>query len=220
MTALLPHPFLFRFTIPVRYAARLPRSKDRLLDLPEDFRLPDFATLDGVHPFADVRVAWNADGFGISVRVDGKQHPPDCDAGRPEESDGLSVWIDTRNTQSIHRAGRFCHSFHFLPAGGGPRRDRPVTRQLTIPQAREDAPRARLEAILAGSQRDKAGYLLEVWLPAAALHGFDPEASPRLGFYYALRDAELGEQFLTVGREFPFAHDPSLWTTLELVGGA
>jgi hypothetical protein len=48
------------------------------------------------------------------------------------------------------------------------------------------------------------------------LNGFDPEANPLLGFYYFLRDAELGEQFLTVGHEFPFPHDPSLWSTLEL----
>ncbi len=31
-----------------------------------------------------------------------------------------------------------------------------------------------------------------------------------------MKDAELGEQFLTVGREFPYDHDPSLWSTLEL----
>ena len=62
------------------------------------------------------------------------------------------------------------------------------------------------------------GYLLEAWIGAEALSGFEPESNPRLGFYYCLRDAELGEQFLAVGREFPFAHDPSLWATLELVG--
>lgn len=63
----------------------------------------------------------------------------------------------------------------------------------------------------------KTGYCLESWLPASVLHGYDPEAQPRLGFYFALRDAELGEQFLSVGADFPFAIDPSLWSTLELV---
>jgi hypothetical protein len=33
-----------------------------------------------------------------------------------------------------------------------------------------------------------------------------------------VRDAELGDASLTVGPEFPYAHDPSLWSTLELVG--
>jgi len=34
------------------------------------------------------------------------------------------------------------------------------------------------------------------------LNGFDPEQNPRLGFYYAVRDAELGEQVLSVGSDF------------------
>jgi hypothetical protein len=89
---------------------------------------------------------------------------------------------------------------------------------VPIPQAREQAPQG-ADHVMAKSHLNSAGYLLEVWLPARALHGFDPEASPRLGFYYQLRDSELGEQVQSVGREFPFTHDPSLWTTLELTDG-
>jgi hypothetical protein len=218
-TALLAQRFLFRFSLPVRHVAGLPHSKSGRLDLPEDCRLPDLGGLEGVTPLADVRVAWNEGGLGVSARVEGKRHPPDCDPDQPGESDGLSVWIDTRNTQSIHRAGRFCHWFVFLPAGGGKRGDQPVARQLRIPQARDEAPLADAGKLLVSCERDATGYRLEAWLPGDVLHGFDPEASPRLGFYYCVRDAELGEQFLTVGREFPFTHDPSLWTTLELAPG-
>ncbi|HUG94440.1 MAG TPA: hypothetical protein VML55_26655 [Planctomycetaceae bacterium] len=216
MTDLLPHPFLFRFSIPVRRIAALPRPKPKLLELPDDCRLPDFGVFDAAPPFADVRVAWNEDGFGVSVRVDGKRHPPDCDPERPDESDSLSVWIDTRNTQSIHRASRFCHGFRFFPAGGGRTGNEPAARQMLISQAREDAPQVPADRLHVASQPDSTGYRLEAWLPAEALHGFDPETSPRLGFYYHVRDRELGEQFLTVGPEFPFRHDPSLWSTLEL----
>ena len=60
------------------------------------------------------------------------------------------------------------------------------------------------------------GYRVELWLDAADLHGFDPEANPRLGFYYLVRDRELGEQFLSVEHDFPFAFDPSVWSTIEL----
>ena len=67
------------------------------------------------------------------------------------------------------------------------------------------------------SQERPGGYVLDAWIPADTLVGYDPESNPLLGFYYVVRDAELGEQFLTVGREFPFDHDPSLWATLELV---
>ncbi|GAB4138202.1 MAG: hypothetical protein Tsb009_06160 [Planctomycetaceae bacterium] len=61
------------------------------------------------------------------------------------------------------------------------------------------------------------GYWLEAWLSADILTGYDPGNHPALGFSYLLRDSELGDQFLTVGTEFPVSHDPSLWTSLELI---
>jgi hypothetical protein len=67
------------------------------------------------------------------------------------------------------------------------------------------------------SEHRRGGYLVEVFLPADILNGFDPEQNPRLGFYYAVRDAELGEQVLSVGSDFPYWEDPTLWSVLELV---
>jgi hypothetical protein len=48
------------------------------------------------------------------------------------------------------------------------------------------------------------------------LHGFDPDVNRRLGCFYEVRDAERGSAFVTVGREFPYIEDPSIWPTLEL----
>jgi len=53
-------------------------------------------------------------------------------------------------------------------------------------------------------------------LPAEVLTGFDPAENPRLGFFYWLKDTELGSQSLTASRDFPVAEDPSLWSVLEL----
>lgn len=216
MTQILPHRWLFRFSIPIRHVVDLPREGDELLALPSTCALPDFGALDAAPRFGEVRVAWNAVGLGISVQVAGKRRPPKCRASAPEDSDGLQVWIDTRNTQSIHRASRFCHHFCLLPAGAGGRGDQPAVVQLPIARAREDAPIHTPDDFRSSVGLLSDGYRLDVWLPGSALNGFDVEASPWLGFYYYLRDAELGEQFLTVGPEFPFAHDPSLWATLEL----
>ncbi len=58
---------------------------------------------------------------------------------------------------------------------------------------------------------------MEAFLPAAVLNGFDAEQNPRLGFYYVVKDTELGEQVLNVGADFPYWEDPSLWSVLELV---
>ena len=55
-----------------------------------------------------------------------------------------------------------------------------------------------------------------MFLPAKALHGFDPETNRRLGFAFQVSDAEREDQFLGVGRDFPIGENPSLWSTLEL----
>ncbi len=219
MSAVIPPQFLFRFAFPVTEVGALPRSKGkRLLNLPETCRLPQPAALEGGGAVGDLRVAWNAHGLGVCVDVAGKAIPPSCDPDRPTSSDGLQVWIDTRNTQNVHRATRFCHTFCLLPAGGGPSGSAPLAVQLPVPRAKEDAPFCKPDAILVASDLRRDGYVLEAWFPAAVLHGFDPESQPRLGFYYVLRDSERGDQFLTVGTEFPFDTDPSLWATLELTG--
>lgn len=214
MPAVVPHSFLFRYSFPVRRADNVPRKGARLLDLGEEFALPDLAALHEGPRFAELRMAWNPGGIGISARVQGKKAPPVCHPTYPAESDGLQVWIDTRNTQSIHRASRFCHHFCALPDGGTRKRPRAV--QLPIARAREEAPLASPEQIGVHVEPQGDGYLLEMWIPADALTGFDAEANSRLGFYALVRDSELGEQFLSVGREFPFANDPSLWSTVEL----
>ncbi|MGH7130090.1 MAG: hypothetical protein ACREIV_16075, partial [Planctomycetaceae bacterium] len=138
---MLPPPFLFRYSFAARKIAGLPRGRGALLDLPDECRLPDLNALSERPSFAELRIAWNEHGLGVSVNVTGKRLPPECDVRQPAEADGLQVWIDTRNTQSIHRASRFCHHFCFLPAGGGRKANQPLAVQVPISQAREDAPR-------------------------------------------------------------------------------
>ncbi|MEX0717501.1 MAG: hypothetical protein WD066_12990 [Planctomycetaceae bacterium] len=216
----LPPPFLFRYALPVMRIEGVPLSgrREKLLDLPPQCAVGSpAARLGRGIEFGELRAAWNDEGFGLSVAVTGKRMPLACDARQPDEADGLRLWIDTRDTQSIHRAGRYCHCFCVLPAGSGPEEREPTVAQLPIARAREDAPRVDASGIPVRSAPTDDGYLLEVWFPAEMLHGFDPEASPRLGFYYVLKDAELGEQHLTLGSEFPYSNDPSLWSTLELV---
>ena len=120
MTGLLPHRFLFRYTFPVRYAPKLPKSGKKLLDLSRDFALPELGELDEIRRFAELRVAWNERGLGISLEVRGRKQAIQCNPKSLEACDGLVVYIDTRNTQNIHRASRYCHQFYLLPAGGGP----------------------------------------------------------------------------------------------------
>ncbi|MBI3409614.1 MAG: hypothetical protein HY040_14840 [Planctomycetes bacterium] len=214
---LVPHRFLFRVAHPCRLVKGMPRPKDdRLLDLPADCRIENFADMDEKTNFADVALAWNELGVGIQLEVRGKANLAQADPLKPRGSDGLTLWLDTRDARASHRASRYCHQFHFLPTGGGDARDEAAFVQTKINRALEDAPMASPQEVALRCHSRKNGYLLEAFLSAAALHGYDPEQHPRLGFYYSIRDDELGEQQLSVGPEFPFWDDPSLWSVLDL----
>lgn len=217
MTALVPPEFLFHCTYRVQCIDRLPRRGKQLLKLPRECQLPD-TTMSQRPRFGEIRLAWNDNGLAVALSVRGRSTPLVCDPQRPGQTDGLRLWIDTRNTQSIHRASRFCQQFEVLPAGGGDDGSAPIVTPQLIARAKEEPPAVDAELIPVDSSVIATGYDLEVWLPASVLHGFDPERQPKLGFYYAINDAELGLQTLSVGPEFPFPSDPSLWSTLELVG--
>ena len=217
MSTIVPARFLVRVAHPCPYVKKMPReSGDRLVDLPESCRLDNFAAADGQKNFADVRLGWNAFGIGLQVTVIGKDQEPQGDAANPKHADGVTLWLDTRDARTSHRASRYCHQFHFLPTGGGPERDEPAVVQTKIHRAQQDAPLAPAGAIPFRGARLKTGYRVEAFLPAAVLAGYDAEEHPRMGVYYAVRDAEKGEQVLSVGHEFPYAEDPSLWAVLEL----
>src|SRR4051812_37554294 len=125
--ALVPHHFLFRLAYPCRDVPDIPHEdRDDLLDLPEACRIDNLAELDGTKNFAEVRLAWNELGLGFQVAVRGKSQTPQGGGPRPKGSDGVTLWLDTRDARTSHRAGRYCHKFHFLPAGGGPDRDEPA----------------------------------------------------------------------------------------------
>lgn len=216
MSSLLPHRFLFRYSLPVHRDDALPRKGEKkgLLALKKEFALPDFGPLDNAPTFGEFRMAWNPQGLGISVQVRGDRKTQRPASSAPS-SDGLQIWLDTRNTQNIHRASRFCH--HFSIALAGPAGKGPAVSQHAIARAREETPFGDLADVRVAADVGRDGYLLEAWFPASVLNGYDPDANPRLGFYFWLRDRDLGDQYLSVGDEFPFAQDPSLWATLELV---
>lgn len=220
MPPLIPNRFLVRLAHPCPYVKDMPRDgdeTDHLIDLPESACLRNRADLDELKNFADVRLGWNEFGLGAQVEVRGKQQSPAGDSDKPKSSDGLTLWIDTRDARASHRASRFCHQFLFLATGSGPEKDEPFLTQVKINRALQDAPLANPADVPFRTHRIKGGYRLEAFLPAAVLSGFDPEEHPRLGIYYAVRDQELGDQFLGIGWEFPFTDDPSLWAVLELV---
>ena len=207
--------FLFRFAIPCRQSQ--PLWTDKPLKLAETYQLQNLSELEGRPTFADVRFAWSEEGFAFTLDVRGKSQAPWCRDTKIQDSDGLQVWIDTRDTHNVHRAGRFCHRFAFLPAGAGPRLDQPLAALLAINRARESPREIPRGALQCRSSVRPDGYHMEGFIPAVALTGFDPSEHKAIGFTYCVADRELGVQTFTVGPEFPFDEDPSVWGTLDLV---
>ena len=96
MSRILPHPFFFRYSIPVRFAADRPvKSRPRssrsvspapgLLRLSDEYRLPVIDESQQTADFGTIRLGWNDGGIGIAVDIAGKKHPPVCDADLPTE---------------------------------------------------------------------------------------------------------------------------------------
>jgi hypothetical protein len=217
---LLAPRFLFRFAAPVRRCDSIWKVGGAELD--DSYRLLNLAALDAgsadAEPaFADVRMAWSPDGLLFNVLVEGKQQPPWCRDSRLADSDGISVWIDTRATLNIHRASRYCHRFAFAPAGGGRGNLEPVADQMLINRARENARPVRARELQVASKVKKNGYWLAGFVPAVALGGYDPQQHRQLGFTYAVFDRELGMQTFAAGPAFPFDEDPTCWGVVELV---
>lgn len=212
--SLLSPAFLFRFALPCWQ--RQPVWGKELAPLPERYAIRSFSEWEGRPPFADFRLAWSEEGLAFSLKVTGKKQPPWCRDSKIDDSDGLQLWFDTRNTQNIHRAGRYCHRFAFLPSGTGPRQDQPLAALLAINRARESPREIDRKALQVRSLVQHDGYLLLGYIPANTLTGFNPADHPALGFTYCVADRELGLQTFTVGTEFPFDEDPSVWGTLEL----
>lgn len=218
---LLPQAFWFRLGVSCPRVDGIPRgggrSRGALLDLPESCVLPDLASLDGRASWASVRVGWNPQGLGIAVTAStpGNRQAPSVD--RPEGFADVSLWIDTRDTRDVSRATRFCHRFTAQLKLGRDRKSLGVElNQRPIARAVADAPLCSPALLQARAEPGRSSWRLEIFLPAQALTGFDPDTNRRLGFAYQICDHEREDQFLGVGRDFPLGENPSLWATLEL----
>ena len=132
----------------------------RGFELDERHAIPSFrAELEDGPRFADFRMGWNETGIFVWLRTAGKQQSPWCRESRVEDSDGLSIWIDTRDTQSVHRATRFCHRFVLLPQGAGRLMDEPIAAPATIARAKELPKPVQPGAISVRSQKRVDGFL-------------------------------------------------------------
>jgi hypothetical protein len=215
---LLPQAFWFRFAFPCARleGIRQGDASGSLLGLPPECALPDLKPLENSRRWAEVRLAWNSRGLGVTVISDGVAPQPLTEP-RPEGFAVSQFWIDTRDTRNVSRATRFCHRFVVrLDRVGSRGRLQAHLTQRPIARAMADAPLSRTDDLPVRAELSRAGWLFELFLPGQVLNGFDPDTNRRLGFAYQISDHTRDDQFLGVGRDFPMGENPSLWATIEL----
>lgn len=207
----LPARLLFRFAAPCRYAPACWSREG--INLAAEYRLPDLHSLEAGKPgFADFRMGWNERGLLFSVWMRFGQPLPPKPTRDPESSDGINLWIDTRDVHDVHRATRYCHRFFFRMNGRNVEASvAPIHNSRGRPKMIDDS---LLRALLV-AESDR--YRIDGFVPAAALTGFDPAEHPRLGFNYSVRHRSWGEQTFSSASPLPFRTDPSLWGTLDLL---
>ncbi len=204
----------FRYRIPCRKTTKKWSEK---FTLSADYQLPHFGKFEVQNNFADWRAAWSDQGLFFHIIISGKQQSLWCRQTAILESDGVQVWVDTRDTHNVHRATRFCHWFIALPQGGGSTHTKPLASMLKINRAREDSPSMGSKQLKMSTKKKADGYELKLFIPAASLNGWNLEDHRNLGFSIAVVDRELGWQTLAAGPELPIMEDPSLWHTLSLI---
>lgn len=219
----IPSRFLFRMELPCYYT----ENPDAMTELPEKYEFPDFATLEeyegnsgpsarkGSEKTFRVRGAWNERGLVFQFFITGKVKSLWCTTNRPEESDRIELWLDTRNVRNVHRATRFCHRFFCLPAGGGDDGNAPSIIPTPINRAKQLPSEIPNGAIQCQSKILKNAYSLFVFFPAEVLTGFDTAEFQEMGIAWALMDRDLNVRTLTAGAPFPYTEDPSLWYTIH-----
>jgi len=222
----LVHPAsLFRFRFPLQRLSRLAVFNDRQA---EACRLPNLAGVVGVPDVATLSLGWHPDGLVVRAGLKGVGTARWCHATKPEDSDGLQLWIATRPTAESHRAGRFCRRLAVLPTGGGRQAIDPLVVAAAIPRASvvpgEDAEGMRLPLTLptevaeVASRSTADGWQVDAVLSAAAMPGWDPDEQATLGFFAAVVDRRLGQIPLFAPPEYPWESDPTTWSSLELIG--
>ena len=210
----------FRLQIALPRLRPLPPLDGSLRGWPETARLPDLAALHFQPSFASAYAGWTLDGLALGFAVG--HHPERQDPAHPLRSDGVEIWIDTRDSRTARKLTRFCHHFRILPRGLG---RRPFFEQVRAgadggtDDEGPDAQQLRVAVKTPGPrQRGAEGYALEVFLSRELLTGYAPMEATSIGLGYRVRSSRAGVQDLTFGERFPLWRNPSLWMSARLEG--
>jgi hypothetical protein len=173
--------------------------------------VPDTAELLGEEKFAEVALAWNAEGLCIEVFVD----KPFEEANFPlySKGDAIELFFDTRDLKTVGFATRFCHQFVILPQAVQDIQALETTHFRT-----EDThPLCDGSEIDVQTQFHDNSYSVRILIPAHCLHGYDPKSYDRIGFTYRIhRTGGAPQHFAVSSEHFAIEQAPKSWASVTM----
>lgn len=187
------------------------------MTLPKDYLLPNLSRFHGDLNFAEVALGWNQEGIFGSVFVSGSFEIalyPDYLAG-----DAVEIFIDTRDRKTAGFPTRFCHHFFFLPAPVQTEDGDVVAAEVTHFRTDDRHELADAAKLYVATEKVKKQTVLNFFIPAECLHGYDPKEFDRLGFNYCIskKKRDSAQFFSASGEDFTIEQHPFLWASLKLV---
>lgn len=211
----IPARSLFHFAIPCYYQQPLWGDEGALLS--ETHVLPNLGEIEHVSSRVQVRAGWNEEAFAAQFRVFDPRLLAWLAKGRGAVS--ISVWINTRAVQGIHRATKFCHWFEIEASKGRTGLGETRVNWRAIPRAKETPNSPPPQTVIANVTLDpnRQHYSVSALFRRESLTGYDPREYPQIGFNYEVKHAAEESTTFSAGAPLRYQDDPSLWITLDLV---
>jgi hypothetical protein len=212
-------------TARVPYLAKPPRLNGELSDWPAETVLGSVRDVQTVGLNRSgaktpiVRLGWRAEGLYVALEVfdaDIVSLPATADWWM---RDNVELLLSTQPINvSQQQLDAHCHAFFFLPVpfpdAAGQSGIVGQRRVAGDAFTSSSAPHAQLRHV---TRILKDRYVAEIFIPAAALPGFDPAKQPRLAFNVLVRDFQAGhESFWSAPKESLTQQRPATWGHLDL----
>jgi agarase len=209
----------------VPYLSSVPQFSDELSEWSEASRLPNVRRSQTVglerspEPNPSVYLGWNHDGLYMGLQVYNNRIACPVDKDSWWTRDYADFWVSTRPVASNQNAfDPYCHEFFFVPAlstsaspsngyVGQWHRPGDALKDSLIP---DTAIRDQIRIL-----PDR--YVLQLFIPAASLNGFDPDNQPAMAFNIHVRNFEKAQDyFWSAPKEMRTQERPSTWGTIYL----
>lgn len=202
------------------------RLNGELSDWPESAMLPEMRMTQTVgmdrtaFPPPIVYVGWRTEGLYLAAEVFDSDPTGAPDLSRWWTRDAIEFWVSTRPVSPDHSVYTpYCHQFFFLPSDPAlnPKGIAGVVGQWHRPgDALKDHllphPEIQYNCRILSDR-----YVVEIFVPASSLHGWDPQQQPNLAFNLTVRNYQhAAAYFWSAPKEVKTQLRPETWGTLIL----